>query len=84
MKHMLEKLIEKIKPILKKLATTSAFFIGVYFIGWCLNGILQLHFDLSSLQNFYMLILGRDVAKHGFDSVCNSPKGEMPNFVDKK
>jgi len=37
-----------------------------------------MHFDLSNLTNFYMLIVGKQAAQHGIDSVFNSARGEDP------
>lgn len=65
-------------PLLKMVNTTG-FFIAVYLAGWSINAIYSnIHFDLASLRDFYLMIIGKDVATHGVNSLLNSPKGLMP------
>ena len=69
----------KIKPALMEIVSCTAFFVAVYLIAWLCNGLYQMHFDLNNLTNFYMLIIGKQTAQHGIDSVFNSARGEDPN-----
>jgi len=68
----------KVKPWLTKIVGCTAFFVAVYLIAWLCNGLYQMHFDLSNLTNFYMVIIGKQTAQHGIDSVFNSARGEDP------
>jgi len=70
--------MDEIKGFLYGLLTCTSFFIAVYLVAWCGNGIYSFHFDLASLQNFYMLIVGKQLGIHGLDSIFNTIKGEMP------
>lgn len=73
-----------LKNLLLKITDTTIFFVCVYLVGWTLNAIYpNVHFDLVSLKEFYLMIIGKDTIIHGVNSFVNSPKGEMPN-VDKK
>lgn len=76
---MIDKLIEKIKPILIKMLSCTAFFICIYLIAWTANGMFGYHFDLNALQNFYMLIVGKQLGEHSINSMFNSPTGQKPN-----
>lgn len=65
-------------PLLKILNCT-AFFIVIYLIGWCLNGLYtSLHFDLTALRDFYLMVAGKDVATHSVNSIFNSDRGKDP------
>ena len=75
----MNKIWERIKPWLINLMSCTAFFIAVYLVAWIVNGLYQMHFDLSNLTNFYMLIVGKQTAQHGIDSVFNSARGQDPN-----
>lgn len=65
-------------PLLKILNTT-AFFSAIYLGLLILNGIYEFHFDLSAVKDFYLLLLGKQTADHGINSIFNSNKGEMPD-----
>ena len=68
----------KVKPWLANLAGCTAFFVLIYLIAWVVNGIYQFHFDLNSLQNFYLMVVAKQQVQHGIDSVFNSQRGEQP------
>ncbi|WP_196606484.1 hypothetical protein [Pectinatus frisingensis] len=74
----MKKIWEKIKPWLIDLISCTAFFIVIYLVAWTFNGIKGTHFDLSNLSNFYLMIVGKQTAQHGIDSIFNSPKGQQP------
>ena len=65
-------------PLLKMLNCT-AFFVIIYLLGWFLNAIYaNLHFDLASLRDFYLMVIGKQSIDHGVNSIFNSNKGVMP------
>jgi hypothetical protein len=65
-------------PILSVLNCT-AFFVVVYLTGWVLNAIYpNIHFDLTSLRDFYLMVIGKQTLEHSVNSVFNSNKGAMP------
>ena len=65
-------------PLLKILNCT-AFFIVIYLVGWCLNAMYStIHFDLTALRDFYIMIAGKDVATHSVNSIFNSARGQDP------
>jgi len=65
-------------PLLKMLNCT-AFFVIIYLLGWFLNAIYaNLHFDLASLRDFYLIVIGKQGLDHGVNSIFNSNKGVMP------
>jgi len=68
-----------LKIPLMKLLNCTAFFIIVYLIAWITNAIYNnIHFDLESLRNFYIMVIGREATVHGINSIYNSDKGQMP------
>jgi hypothetical protein len=53
----------------------------IYLAAWFADGYLGFKFSCSDLISFYtVFVIGR-VAKHGIDSMCNSPKGEPPDKI---
>ena len=75
--------IDKVGAYLKipllKIINCTAFFVVVFLVAWILNGMYNnIHFDLSSLTNFYLLIVGKQAANHTIDSVFNSDRGQPP------
>lgn len=75
--------IDKVGAYLKipllKIINCTAFFVVVFLVAWILNGMYNnIHFDLSSLTNFYLLIVGKQTASHTIDSVFNSDRGQPP------
>ena len=75
--------IDKVGAYLKipllKIINCTAFFVVVFLAAWILNGMYNnIHFDLSSLTNFYLLIVGKQAASHTIDSVFNSDRGQPP------
>ena len=75
--------IDKVGAYLKipllKIINCTAFFVVVFLVAWILNGMYNnIHFDLSSLTNFYLLIVGKQAASHTIDSVFNSGRGQPP------
>ena len=68
-----------LKIPLLKIINCTAFFVVVFLVAWILNGMYNnFHFDLSSLTNFYLLIVGKQTASHTIDSVFNSDRGQPP------
>lgn len=68
-----------LKIPLLKIINCTAFFVVVFLVAWILNGMYNnIHFDLSSLTNFYLLIVGKQTASHTIDSVFNSDRGQQP------
>jgi hypothetical protein len=66
--------------ILSNIFECTAFFILLYLIGWIINALYKdIHFDLTSLQNFYLSVIAKQGADHTINSIWNSPKGKMPN-----
>lgn len=70
--------MNKIKSILKKIGTSTAFFVVLFLIGWALNGYCNKHFDLNAVQTLYIIVTGKQIANHGINSIFNSPKGQAP------
>ena len=68
----------KAKPWLANLAGCTAFFVLIFLVAWIVNGVYQTRFDLASLQNFYLLIIGKQATQHSIDSIFNSARGELP------
>lgn len=77
--NKLTKLIDKWKPVVMDLFECTTFFVIIYIGAWILNGIYQMHFDLSSLQNFYLAVIGKQTVTHGINSYLNSPKDSPPS-----
>ena len=74
---MITKVGNYLKIPLLKILNCSAFFIIVYLIGWVLNGVYNtLHFDLTALRDFYLMVIGKDVATHSVNSIFNSGFGQ--------
>ena len=65
-------------PLLK-IVNTTAFFLLLFVIALTLNAIYSnIHFDLSSIKEFYLVIVGKQTVEHGLNSIYNSDKGKMP------
>lgn len=74
---MITKVGNYLKIPLLKILNCTAFFIIVYLIGWVLNGVYNtLHFDLTALRDFYLMVIGKDVATHSVNSIFNSDRGQ--------
>lgn len=68
-----------LKNLLSNMLGCTAFFVVVYLIAWGLNAVYaNLHFDLGSLRDFYLMVIGKQTADHTVNSVFNSGKGLMP------
>ena len=77
--YVIDKVGAYLKIPLLKIINCTAFFVVVFFVAWILNGMYNnIHFDLSSLTNFYLLIVGKQTASHTIDSVFNSDRGQPP------
>ena len=75
--------INKIGAYLKipllQIMNTTAFFFLLFVIALTLNAIYSnIHFDLSSIKEFYLVIVGKQTVEHGLNSVYNSDRGKMP------
>ena len=71
-----EKLGKYLKIPLLSLLTCSGFFILVYLIAWTLNAMhSDMHFDLNSLRDFYLYVIGAKSVDHGVNSIFNTPRG---------
>ena len=72
----IEKIGKYLKIPLLSLLTCSGFFILIYLIAWTLNAMhSDMHFDLNSLRDFYLYVIGAKSVDHGVDSIFNTPRG---------
>ena len=60
------------------MATCTIVFCTVYLAAWYANGKFGMHFSCSDLMILYTTIIVKDLGTHAINSVCNSPRGEMP------
>lgn len=68
-----------LKVPINALFKCTGFFIFVYLVAWTLNAIYSnIHFDLSAIRDFYLMVIGKNLGEHGINSLLNSDKGQMP------
>jgi ABC-type transport system involved in cytochrome c biogenesis permease subunit len=60
------------------MASYTAIFCVIYLAAWVLNGWQGMHFSCSDLMILYIGVIAKELGLHAINSVCNSPKGEMP------
>ena len=68
-----------IKVPLDAIFRCTGFFILVYLIAWTLNAFYSnIHFDLTAIRDFYIMVVTRNLGEHGINSLFNSDRGQMP------
>jgi hypothetical protein len=61
-----------------KIDFITTFFAVLWLVGWILNALKHMGFNLNELVQFYISVIVPKIGIHGINSIYNSPKGEPP------
>lgn len=62
----------------------TAIFMIIWLSAWILNGVMNVHFDLTQFRDTYVWLMTQLNATHAINSIWNSPKGTCPDTLGIK